>query len=491
MTTRSRARFLVSIAIAWMLSLSFSACSLAPRYERPVAPVPPMAGDPSSPEEMVKLPPWREFLPEERLKALVEEALRSNRDLALANLKVREAMAQYGAAYSERLPMLESESSATISGGGGGRRTTESYEVGLLIPSFELDFFQRVANMSRAASESWLASVEAARMARLSLMSSVAGAYLDTRLAAERLNLTKRTLASLASSMAFVNERVVSGQSSLLDLEQAKAMVAFAEAELAARKLETARSENALKLLLGDFSEKDLPSPAPILEWPDAKLPAGLPSTLLLSRPDVLEAEHALIAAHADIGAARAAFLPKISLTGALGLMSMELASLFDSGSDQWSYGPAISIPIFSGGRNRANLELAEVRREMAVVSYEKAVQAAFREVHEGLSTRGLLADRVKAQRRYLATQRRVLELASNRYQSGVVSYLEVLEAQREVFEAEMALLELRRESLFNDLSLYAALGGGFPYEASTLDPECPERSEPQDKASKDKASKE
>ncbi|MDR2456209.1 MAG: TolC family protein, partial [Deltaproteobacteria bacterium] len=253
---------------------------------------------------------------------------------------------------------------------------------------------------------------------------------------------------------------------------------------------ETARSENALKLILGDFSEKDLPKPTPILEWPDAVLPEGLSSTALLSRPDILEAEHALIASHADIGAARAAFFPRVSLTGALGLMSMELASLFDSGSGQWSYGPSVMLPIFSGGRNRASLELAEVRREMAVVEYEKAIQEAFREVREGLEVKSLLSDRVKAQRRYLATQRRVLELAANRYQSGVVSYLEVLEAQREVFEAEMTLIELRREFLFNDLSLYVALGGGFPEEPSTLDPLYPKSpAKPgEDKASQERA---
>jgi Cu(I)/Ag(I) efflux system outer membrane protein len=454
-----------------LAALLVSACSLAPRYERPPAPVPPLAGDPGSAEAAVALPPLAEFLPEARLKALIEAALRENRDLALASLKVREALAQYGVAFAERLPMLEAEGGVEVSGGGGGRRTTEQYEAGLSFPSFEIDFFQRVANMSQAAREDWLASVEAARMVRLGLLGSVAGAYLDTRLAAERLRLTERTLSSLRSSMAFVNERIVSGQSSLLDLEQARAMVAFAEAELAARRLEIARSDSALRLLLGDFGEMELPPPAPILSWPDVSLPEGLPSATLLSRPDILEAEHMLIASHADIGAARAAFFPRLSLTGALGFMSMELASLFDDGNDQWSYRPLLTIPLFAGGRNRANLELAEVRREMAVVTYEMAVQGAFKEVHEGLSVRRLLADRVQAQRRYVSAQRRVLELATSRYQSGVISYLEVLEAQRNVFDAEMALLELRREQLYNDLSLYVALGGGFPEDRSTLDP--------------------
>ncbi|MDR2456080.1 MAG: TolC family protein, partial [Deltaproteobacteria bacterium] len=265
----------LALAIALFSVCLIPACSLAPPYERPPAPVPPMAGNPASAEKEAALPSWRDFLPEERLKALVEEALRSSRDLMLANLKVREAMAQYGVAASDRYPMLEAEGGVSVEGG-AKQKTTESYEVMLSVPAFELDFFQRVANMSRAAREMWLAQVEASRMARLSLISSVAGAYLDTRVAAERLKITQNTLSSLRSSMAFVNERIVSGQSSLLDLEQARAMVAFAEAELSARKLETARSENALKLILGDFSEKDLPKPTPILEWPDAVLPEGL-----------------------------------------------------------------------------------------------------------------------------------------------------------------------------------------------------------------------
>jgi Cu(I)/Ag(I) efflux system outer membrane protein len=468
-----------ALALLAAILLLSAACSLAPRYERPPAPVPPVAGVLAGDGGEAALPPWRDFLPEARLRALVEAALRQNKDLALASLRVREAMAQYGVAASERLPTLEAEGGVEYAGGGGGRRPTEEYEIGASIPSFEIDLFQRAANMSRASREMWLASVEEARMARLGLLASVAGAYLDTRLAHERLKLAERTLSSLKASAGFVNERIISGQSSLLDLERARGMVAFAMAELADRRLEISRSESALKLLLGDFGDVPLPGPTPMLDWPDMALPEGLSSAALLNRPDIIAAEHELMAAHADIGAARAAFLPRLSLTGFLGLMSMELASLFDPGTDQWSWSPTLSIPIFAGGRNRANLELAEVRREMSVVSYEKAIQEAFREVHEGLAVRALLSERVEARRRYLSTQRRALELASGRYQSGSLSYLDVLEAQREVFDAEMALLEARREALFNDLSLYVALGGGFPEEPPTLGPEPPEKPAP------------
>jgi Cu(I)/Ag(I) efflux system outer membrane protein len=393
----------------------------------------------------------------------VEKALEENRDLKLATLRIREALAEYGVTGSERFPMLEVSGSQTVSGGGGGRRTTEDYEAGLMLPSFELDFFGRINSMTEAARENYLATQAAARYARLALLTSVCGAYLDARLAQERFGLTQRSLESWRSSMAFIEERIISGQAQLLDLEQARAMVAFAEASLALQRVEIAKAQNALKLVLGDFKELTLPSPVPLANWPQVTLPENLPSESLLTRPDILEAEHKLLARNADIGAARAAFFPKISLTGALGFMSMRLASLFDPGSDQWSFSPVVTIPIFSGGRNRANLELSEIRREMAIVEYEMTIQSAFREVAEGLEVRKLISQRLEAQRKYLSAQRRVLDLAANRYQSGVVSYLEVLAAQREVFDAEMTLLEIKREEIFNDLSLYTALGGGFP----------------------------
>ncbi|MDR1657554.1 MAG: efflux transporter outer membrane subunit [Deltaproteobacteria bacterium] len=467
MSLSSRVLAAIFLAAATMLAVS---CSLSPSYNRPQAPVPATLGVPSPAEPEVVLPPWQQFFPEERLKSLVKTALTENRDLKLAALRIQQAAAQYGVIGSERFPMFEAQGNSDFAGGGGGRRTTEDYEVGIMLPSFELDFFGRIANMTQAARENYLSSVEAARYARIALLTSVAGAYLDTRLAQERLKLTQRNLASWRSSRAFIEERIISGQSSLLDLEQARAMVAFAEAESVAMELEIVRSENALKLILGDFQDHELPPALPLLSWPISVLPEGLSSANLLSRPDILEAEHRLIATHADIGAAKAAFFPRISLTGALGFMSMELSSLFDPGNDRWSTGAAVSIPIFSGGRNRANLKLAEVEREMAIVEYEMVVQTAFKEVKDALEVRKLITERVAAQRKYLSAQRRVLELATNRYQSGVISYLEVLEAQRDVFEGEMTLLGLRREQIFNDLSLYSALGGGFPDEPSTME---------------------
>jgi Cu(I)/Ag(I) efflux system outer membrane protein len=447
----------------FFLMIGLSACSLAPEYQRPPLPVPQRLGDDvdAPTDGRLKLPSYKEFLPEPRLRELIAIALTENRDLRLASLRIDEALAQYGVTRSEQFPMLEAMASDSVQGA-SDKSTSSDYEVGLSIPAFELDFFGRVRNMTQAALDEYLATAHSERYARIAIVSSVAGAYLDTRLAWERKKLTERNLQNFKASMAFVEERILSGQSSLLDLERARGLVEFAYSELAGRKAEIVRAENALNILLGNFDPKELSEPLALLKWPTLELPSGLSSTNLLNRPDILEAEHQLMGANADIGVARAAFFPTISLTGILGFMSMELSSLFSTDTDQWSFTPKLTLPLFSGGRNRQNLALAEIRKEMAVVNYEKAIQGAFKEVLEALSVRADIAERFSHQQRYLATQRRVLELASNRYQSGVISYLEVLEAQRDVYDAEMTLLEIKREQVFNDISLYTALGGGF-----------------------------
>ncbi|MDR0356254.1 MAG: efflux transporter outer membrane subunit [Deltaproteobacteria bacterium] len=443
-------------------------CSLAPEYNRPAAPVPAALGEIAK-DAALSLPPWSEFLPDPRLKAVISRALENNRDLRLALLRVYEAGAEHGLARSDRLPRLEAEGRETVAGG-AGRETNRDFEAGLALPSFEIDYLSRLGDLSRAALERRLATTEAYRFARLALLSSATEAYLNGRLARERLGLTRRNLQSFRASLAFVEKRLLSGQTDLLALEQAKGLVAFAETQVAAREAEIVRVDNALSLILGDFDLAALPEATSLSRWPKLVLPAGLRSDALLSRPDVLEAEHALKAAYADIGAARAAFFPQISLTGALGLMSLELSSLFSGGGETWNFGPQIRLPIFSGGRNKASLDLAEIRKDMAVTAYETVIQNAFREVREGLAMRPRLEARLKAQNDYLAAQRRVLSLATSRYQNGVVSYLEVLEAQRNVLEAESALLEIKTEMIFNDVSLYVALGGGFPQDEEFSD---------------------
>jgi Cu(I)/Ag(I) efflux system outer membrane protein len=456
-------RLRLRLAGAALLSLTLSACSLAPVYVRPEPPVPQAAstGPPGGPEDLQSLHGlgWRDFFHDPRLRELIALGLEHNRDLRISAFSVAEARARYGLEKAERLPQLEAGGSATYSGR-FEEPSARSYEAALM-PAFELDFFGRLRSLSEAALQNYLATAEAEKAFRIALVSQIARAYLAELLARERLALTRSNLESRRGSRAFIEERVRSGQSSLLDLEQARGMVEFASAEVARGERELIEAELALKLLLGDFEPRKAPSSS-LKNQKLAALPQGVRSTVLLERPDVMEAEHQLRAANADIGAARAAFFPSISLTGSLGYMSDDLGALFSGATGLWSFLPKIGLPIFTGGRNRANLALAEIRRESSVAQYEKTVQNAFRETAEALLSRKTFHDQYAAQERYLASQRQVLELAENRYVNGAVTYLEVLDAQRSLFQAELDLISLRRDQLVNEISLYSALGGGL-----------------------------
>jgi NodT family efflux transporter outer membrane factor (OMF) lipoprotein len=402
------------------------------------------------------------FYPEPRLRSLISMALSGNRDLRMSYLSVLEARAQSTLARSERLPMLEAMASETVSGGRELDRT-QSFTAELRMPSFDLDLFGRLRNMDEAAREQFLSSNEAWRAMRIALVSQVAEGYLAWRVASQKERAAERTLASYRNTLGFMEQRVVSGQSGLLDLEQARGQEDYARTRVAAMKAEMQMAQNALDLLVGDFASKEhLPKPLDLSAWEPAGLAGAIPSSVLLNRPDVLAAEHQLAASHYDIGAARAAFFPSINLTGALGFMSMELNELFTGPSDRWSFGPAITLPLFTGGRNRANLDLAEIRRDKAVAAYELAIQTAFKEAADALGNRENLKALMDAARSRLATQRRVLSLAETRYMGGSSSYLEVLDAQRSVFEAEMDFLDARKGYLSSSVSLYAALGGGL-----------------------------
>jgi Cu(I)/Ag(I) efflux system outer membrane protein len=445
-----------------LLLLAPSACSLAPEYSRPDLPVPESVEAAAQDRAAVtesSAPGLRDFFRDRRLLLLLETGLERNKDLRLAFLAVSEAAAQYGLQGSEILPRLEAQVADEYAGAfrGGSR---EEYSL-MVMPSFDPDFSGRLRSLNEAALHRYLATEEAAKALRISLISQVAQAYLDERLAGELHELAARTLESRLASVDFIEHRIRSGQSSLQDLEQARSLVEAGAAELAAQEQARIRARHALDLLLGTFDPRVLPESPPLLEQELALLPRNAPSSILLARPDVMEAEHLLQAANADIGAARAAFFPSVSLTGQLGYMSGDLDALFTPGSSLWSFLPKITLPLFSGGRNRANLELAEIRKEISILQYEKTIQKAFREVADALLTRASLADRLAAQRRYLDSQRLVLRLAGNNYANGAASYLEVLDAQRGVFDAERTLLGLRRDQLANDISLYSALGGG------------------------------
>ncbi|MDR2339247.1 MAG: efflux transporter outer membrane subunit [Deltaproteobacteria bacterium] len=470
-----------------LLVIFLPGCSLAPDYVRPSSPVPGSLesgappGDPSGSVEPGRLPgPYvgtGAFYPEPRLRALIGLALANNRDLRTQGLNVEEALARHGIAQADRLPGLEAGLGDSVKGG-QNLRTSNSYSAELMLPSFELDFFGKLKNASLSAREAYLASMEARDAFRISLVQAVALAYLEERLSFQKEKLAERTIKSWKDALAFMENRVVSGQASLLELEQARGQVGFAEAQLLAMRVERQRYQNALELLVGDYGKTPLPGASDLLSWEPSVASLGLSgpmgSNVLLARPDVLAAERELIAAHYDIGVARANFFPSISLTGSLGLMSGELSNLFVAKDSAWALTPGLSLPIFSGGRNMRQLELATTAKDKLALAYEKTIQQAFKETADALLPRADLLALLEARARYLATQRRVLELAGSRYQNGAIGYLEVLDAQRSVFEAESDLLDAKASWIANSVNLFAALGGGLNDSGLALAPQKP-----------------
>ncbi len=468
-----RLRAVVSLcALAGVLAAT--GCSLAPRHETPPLPVasayPADTGRQPSAASNGPIAPeiaWRDYFADPQLRALIAQALENNRDLKSAVLRVAEARAAYGIQRADQFP--------TIAAGIDGSRTRTpadlsptgraltagQYQVGVGLAAWELDFWGRVRNLKEAALETYLATDEARRAATVSLIAQVADTYLALRELDERIALARQTIASREDSFRIFTRRFEVGAIARMDLVQVE--VLLQQAQTLAAQLEQARAAqaHALTLLLG--------SPLPPL--PQAgrlddqavlhNLRVGLPSEVLLQRPDILAAEHQLRVAGANIGVARAAFFPRITLTGSFGTASSELSGLFDSGSGAWRFLPSLSLPIFDAGRNRAALDLAEVRRNLAVVNYEKSVQAAFREVSDALSARHWLAKQVRLSQATLAAQAERARLARLRYDNGSAPYFEVLDAQRDLLAAEQQLVQTRRALLSSHVSLYAALGGG------------------------------
>jgi len=450
-----------------------SACSFMPAYERPDAPIAtayPVVAAPTSGQAapITADSGWREFFQDARLQALIESALQHNRDLRTAALRIEEARAQYNVVAADLLPNVGAAASgsrartaAAVSPTGTSVIST-GYQVGLSLAAFELDFFGRVRSLNEAALSQYLATEEARRAAHISLVAEVAKAYLTERALAEQEELARRTLASRESAFKLAQQRFDVGASSALDLRQNEILVQSARASLATLVRQRGQAMNALTLLVGR-PLGDMPQGGPLSsQGIVAELPAGLPSDLLTRRPDLRASEQRLKASNANIGAARAAFFPRISLTAGIGSASNELSGLFEAGTRTWSFVPQLVLPIFDAGRNRANLTIAEVRNNIAVADYEKAIQIAFREVADALVARGAIDEQIDAQARVLDAQRERLKLSELRYQNGVASSLEVLDAQRELFSAEQALVQARLLRLTNAVDLYRALGGGL-----------------------------
>ncbi len=459
---------------ALAIGMLLAGCQLAPPHTRPDLPTAPAypdsyAGDVTLGQRAVEIG-WRDFFADEQLEQLVATALVRNRDLAVAVAQIEEARGLYRIQDADRLPTVGTFGDATLSRTPGGVTgipgaesvTGERYSIGVGVTGFELDFWGRVRNLSEAARSQYLATVQAQRAFRLALIRDVASTYFASREAAERAALAEATLRSRQEGLRIARLRLDAGVTSALDFRQAESLLTQAETELAGLRLAQAQSNNFLAVLVGGPIPAELPPPLPLASQRSATtIAAGLPSELLVVRPDILAAEERLRAARANIGAARAAFYPSISLTGSLGFTSAELGNLVGSDGLSWSFGPSIDLPIFDWGRRQGNLSVAEAREDIAIASYERTIQGAFREVADALAGRRWLAEQVAAQIRATEAQRAISDLAQTRYREGVANYLEVLDAERNLFVAEQTLIQLRRAELENLVSLYIALGGG------------------------------
>ena len=448
-----------------------SGCSMAPKFLRPEAPV---AADYPTPSALAANQSratetgWRTFFPDARLQSLISTALVNNRDLRVAALRIEEARAQYNIQSADLLPNFNGTATGARARTPGSLTSTgnstvsSNYQVGLSLASFELDFFGRVRSLNDAALAQYLATEEARQAAHISLVAEVAKAYLAERAYDEQLTLAQNTLDSRNTAYGLAKQRFEVGASSALDLRQNEALLQSARVAQLTLARQRAQALNALTVLVGQ-PLTDLPPAQPLsAQNIVADIPAGLPSDLLTQRPDIRSAEQTLRAANANIGAARAAFFPRISLTAGVGTASNSLSGLFENGSRAWSFAPQLVLPIFQGGRNTANLTLSEVRKDIAIANYEKSIQVAFREVADALVARSLLDEQIDAQGLVQAAQAERLKLANLRFDNGIASSLDVLDAQRELFSAEQSLVQARLLRLTNAIDLYRSLGGGL-----------------------------
>ena len=450
--------------------------SMAPKYERPASPAPTAwPGGPSyknqtgiAPEKAVSNIPWKEFFLDQNLRGLIALALDNNRDLRVAALNIERARAQYQIQRADLFPHIDAVADGSFQhvprdfSRTGRGETNQLFEVGLGLSSYELDLFGRIRSLKDQALNQYFATEEARRSVQISLVAQVAASYLQLAADRERLKLAQGTLATQQAYYHLVKSRFEAGIASALDVHQAETSVDTARFDIALYTTAVAQDQNALELVVG------APAPAELLPQALSETLAslkditpGLPSDVLLGRPDILQAEDLLKGANANIGAARAAFFPRITLVSSVGIGSDDLGGLFKPGSVFWRFAPQISLPIFDAGRNRANLQVSEVDKEIAVASYEKAIQTAFREVADALAQRGTIDDQVAAQQSLTDATAQSYRLSQARYEKGVDSYLNVLDSQRSLYSAQQNLIGARLNRLTNLVTLYKVLGGG------------------------------
>lgn len=448
----------ILLTVTLSAGLLSGCANLAPAYRQP-APATPQSTPVSIPADNPAEVSRQEFFTDERLRAAVELALANNRDLRVSVLNVQRARAQYRIQDAARLPGLDATAGASRSNNG------TALSANLALSAFELDLFGRVSNLSEAALQSYFATDAGRRSAEISLVAEVANAWLTLAADLERQRLATQSLESRRSSLALDERRHALGAITGLALAQSQSLVDSSRLDVARFATQVEQDRHALELLLGTALPAGLaPASAQNLAEPSrlVDLPAGVPAELLQRRPDVLQAEHQLRASVAQIGVAKAAFFPRISLTASAGTASNELSGLFKSGSGNWSFGPSLSLPLFDGGANAAALESARLDRDIATAQYDKAVQTAFREVADALAVRANLAELLAAQRALVASSERQLRLAQALHRAGSTGMLEVLDAQRSLYSAQQALIDLRLTEQSNRLDLYKVMGGGW-----------------------------
>jgi multidrug efflux system outer membrane protein len=462
-----------NLTLTLLAASALGACTLAPKTVRPELPVanawPIASANTGSTASAADLG-WRDVFIDPRLQGVIDLALANNRDLRVATLNIEQSRAQYRIQRAALVPAIDATGTGTQAQSSsaqviaGGDRTVKVYSASVGITSWEIDLFGRIRSLKDAALQNYLATTEISRSVRISLVAQTANAWLNLAADQDLLALAEETLRTRQETMSLVRRRFEAGAISQLELSQAQTLVEGARSDVATAVALVEQDKNALRLAVGaDVPADLLPAGGLVTAQILRDLPAGLPSDVLTRRPDVLAAEHQLAGANANIGAARAAFFPTISLTGQTGVASNSLDSLFDSGNGAWSFAPRISLPIFAGGANVAGLDSAKAGRDIAVANYEKTVQTAFREVSDGLAVQSTIAERVGSQERLVAAANDTVRLSQARYGAGIDSSLAVLDAQRTLYSSQQTLIVARLARETNLATLYKALGGGAP----------------------------
>ena len=463
-------RSLLPLAAAASL---LAGCTLAPDYQRPALPAAsawptgpaypkPTAGPPAAAVG------WEDYFTDPKLRELIGLAIANNRDLRVSVLNIETARQQVAVQRSELFPTVNGTASASLQQGSTGVGNADNpvsriYDTNVGLSSWELDFFGRVQSLTDQALEQYLATEEAQRSAVISLVAEVATNYLTLAADQQRLKLAESTLKSQQASYDLTRRSRELGTSTELAVAQARTSVETARADIARYTRQVAQDQNALTLTVGTTLPAKLAAPPALKNVTAFKtLPAGLPSEVLLNRPDILEAEHTLKAANANIGSARAAFFPSISLTASGGASSTALNSLFTGGGAAWAFAPQVNVPIFTGGLNTANLRIAETDKQIYVAQYEKAIQTGFREVADALAERGTIGAQLAAQQALVKANQQAYDLSDARFRGGVDNYLSVLTSQQSLYSSQQDTITVNLQRLTNFVTLYKVLGGGW-----------------------------